>query len=228
LNSRPSPTPKRRVILCDFDGTVGKFILYLDFMHRFGKPGYLQILDEFLSHRICTDEAVELGFSNCQASDQEVSDFLNSITLDPAFPPFVKNALEWGYEYYIVSDGIDTFIKTVLDNNGLSELPVISNNLEKEADVYHLRQPWRNMTCPICKGAFGVCKLLVCRSFQEQGCEVIFIGDGFTDECGAAAADRVFATGSLLEYCRLNKITATVFNSFVEIQSAFEAMNSKL
>ncbi|MFZ4572737.1 MAG: hypothetical protein ACOYM0_16560 [Bacteroidales bacterium] len=195
-------------------------------MHRFGKPGYLQLLDDFLSHRICTNEAVERGFANCQASNQEVSDFLNSITLDPAFPSFVKNALEWGYEYYIVSDGIDTFIKTVLDNNGLSELPVISNHLEKEGDVFRLLQPWRNETCPICNGAFGVCKLRVCRSFQEQGCEVILIGDGFTDECGAAAADRVFATDSLLDYCRLNNISATKFISFAEIQSEFERLNS--
>jgi 2-hydroxy-3-keto-5-methylthiopentenyl-1-phosphate phosphatase len=163
-----------------------------------------------------------------QATEQDTLDYLNSITLDPAFPSFVFSALKWGYEYYIVSDGLDTFIHSVLENHGLGEIPVLTNHLETKAGVLHLSQPWRDENCRICEGAYGVCKQKICRWFQAQGCYVILIGDGMTDECGAASADQVFATGSLLDYCRSKNIPATPFDSFAAIQEAFEQMNSTL
>ncbi len=226
MHSLHAPRPTRRVILCDFDGTVGKFTLFLDYMIRFCRPGYRQLLDDFLSHKISTREVVEGGFALSQATAQDTRDYLNSITLDPAFPPFVAYALEQGYEYFIVSDSIDAFIRTVLEKNGLGKLPVLSNHLEIQGDSLRLFQPWRDENCHICHGSYGVCKQKVCRSFQALGSHVILIGDGMTDECGAAAADQVFATGSLLDYCRSNNIPATSFNSFIEIQAAFEEMNA--
>jgi 2-hydroxy-3-keto-5-methylthiopentenyl-1-phosphate phosphatase len=47
----------------------------------------------------------------------------------------------------------------------------------------------------------------------ENESEVIFVGDGSTsDACAATnAADTVFATGRLLDYCIENKIPATEF-----------------
>lgn len=218
----PIHTPARRVILCDFDGTAGSFTLFLDYLTRFCAPAHEAILADFLARKINTEEVVRRGLALSRATPSETRAYLNSIRLDPDFAPFVELTRRRGYELYIVSDSLESFIRAVLSNHGLSGLPVLSNYLEQDDAEFNLHQPWRDANCPLCRGVFGVCKLRVCRSFQADGCTVTLIGDGMTDECAASAADRVFATGSLWAYCQERRIKALPFQSFADIRAALE------
>jgi 2-hydroxy-3-keto-5-methylthiopentenyl-1-phosphate phosphatase len=57
------------------------------------------------------------------------------------------------------------------------------------------------------------------RRYREKGFEVVMVGDGLSDRCGARAADRVVARGELLEWCRAQGIAAEPFADFADVEA---------
>mgnify|MGYP001417859654 CR=1 FL=1 len=56
------------------------------------------------------------------------------------------------------------------------------------------------------------------RAWRAKGYVPVLVGDGLSDRCGAAAADRVLARGDLLAWCRREGIEATPFAGFADIR----------
>ena len=115
----------------------------------------------------------------------------------------------------VASAGLDFYIKPVLDRANLDQLNIHSGIVVSDP------------TCPppfrydypsagdACEGDWVTCKCKVINDLRNEVAysEVIFIGDGTgADECAAAnAADKIFARGRLLTYCKENKIPVTEF-----------------
>ena len=72
------------------------------------------------------------------------------------------------------------------------EVELLANRLDTRPDGWRVR--WRDETvCPFCGEA---CK----RASIEPGGPFAYVGDGYSDRCVAAAAERVFATDGLADY----------------------------
>jgi HAD superfamily phosphoserine phosphatase-like hydrolase len=126
---------------------------------------------------------------------------------------------EAGGKVAVASAGLDFYIRPVLDSVGLDRIELHSGKVVSDPTN---RPPFRYDYPSFknsCKGDWVTCKcevinLLKNENEEEDGdIEVIFVGDGSTsDSCAATnAADIVFATGRLLDYCRKNGIAATEF-----------------
>ena len=70
-------------------------------------------------------------------------------------------------------------------------------------------------------GRCGFCKGSVVRELREAGHAVAVCGDGTADRCAADAADFVFATGRLVDYCRWRGLLHHPFESFDEVIEHF-------
>ena len=76
--------------------------------------------------------------------------------------------------------------------------------------------PRENKNCHSC----GICKGEIISEFKEDNnndVKIIFVGDGYSDACGAREADILFAKKDLVEYCCKNKISYYPYDSFEDV-----------
>ncbi len=65
-----------------------------------------------------------------------------------------------------------------------------------------------------------MCKCNIIKNRKNVTKAVYYVGDGVSDFCASKKADKIFAKGRLLEYCKKNKIAENGligFSSFKEI-----------
>jgi 2-hydroxy-3-keto-5-methylthiopentenyl-1-phosphate phosphatase len=202
--------------LCDFDGTVSPEDIGAAFVRRFS-PGRdaerAALLDRWraggMGHRALTEAECAL----VRARADEALDFTRDFRLDPAFAPFVRTALARGDAVMIVSEGFDFYVRDQLARAGLDALPWAANRVRFEGSEVRAEFPFAADGC----GACGNCKAQHVRRYQARGFRTVLVGDGYSDRCGARAADHVLARGGLLPWCRAEGIAAEPFASFADV-----------
>jgi 2-hydroxy-3-keto-5-methylthiopentenyl-1-phosphate phosphatase len=114
----------------------------------------------------------------------------------------------------VISDGLDFYIRRLLDREGHADVPVLANRLEFEPGG-KLRPSFPNFEggCGRC----GTCKGAEVRRRQAMGQTVWFAGDGISDRCAAPVADRLFARRDLLRFARAQGIPATPIDSLADV-----------
>ena len=120
------------------------------------------------------------------------------------------------YKWYILSDGYDFNIKTVLTRHGIIDAQFYANSLVFE-DGFRMKCNYANPSCRDC----GSCKTVLMEKLKEAGSQSVYIGDGYSDTCPAGNADLVFAKDKLYRYCREHGIDAVHFHNFRDIMSYF-------
>lgn len=202
--------------LCDFDGTVAPSDIGAAFARRFS-PGGQAESPEFLAawmrgemgHR-------ELSVAQCallEVTREQALSFTRPFALDPDFAPFAREAIARGDAVVVVSEGFDFYVEDLLERAGLGDLPWSANVARFEGGRVAPEFPALEGACGRC----GNCKGAHVRAWRARGFVPVLIGDGFSDRCGALAADRVLARGDLLEWCRAEGIEATPFESFADV-----------
>lgn len=203
--------------LCDFDGTISPMDIGAEFVRRFTTrdPSESDVLVERwrageLGYR-------ELAVAECAAlsvTREQAMLFARGFALDPHFPAFAAAAARRGEPVVVVSEGFDFYVRDRLERLGLGALPWSANRALFEAGRMRLEFPEPGDGCVSC----GNCKASHVRRHQELGYEVVLVGDGLSDRCGARAADHVLARGELLAWCRHEGIPAVAFESFADVE----------
>ena len=121
----------------------------------------------------------------------------------------------------VASASLDFYIQPVLNKAGLDRIEIHSGSVVSEpTKPPPFRYDYRSAAKSTCKGDWVTCKCEVISRLKngEAGGEVIFVGDGvLSDACAAEnAADTVFATARLLDYCNEIKIPVTEFGDDFE------------
>lgn len=206
-------------IFCDFDGTITKEDTLNKFLRLYADKKWLDIEEDWVKGEIGSRECTERQMKLVpMLSESELNDFINSIEIDEHFLEFYKFIKKIkNTEFYIVSDGFDYFIKSILEKNGLGEIKVFANNLTIQNGEYICKFPYISENCKI--GA-GVCKCNIVKKYENKEKQVFYIGDGFSDFCVSKKVPVVFAKGKLLEYCKKSEsVGSTIigFENFKEI-----------
>lgn len=206
-------------ILCDFDGTIATQDVTDSLLSRFADPAWEAIEAEWKAGRIGSRECMTRQVSLLRATPEEMDRHLDGIELDRHFTGFVWLARTYGMPLTVVSDGLDYPIRALLDREGLGDLPIIANHLERVGtDRYRLTSPH---AAPACHAASGTCKCAVASASETQ---TVLIGDGASDFCAGATVDLVFAKASLLEHCRERGLPHVPCRNFAEAQTLLAAL----
>ncbi len=205
-------------IFCDFDGTITKEDTLNKFLRVYADKKWLELEEEWISGKIgsreCTSRQMELI---PQLTNEEISNFIDSIEIDEHFKAFMEFVKAENIDFCIVSDGFDYFINRILEKNGLNDIKVFSNHLEIKNGKFLCTFPYSN---PECRTGAGMCKCNIIKNRKNVTKAVYYVGDGVSDFCASKKADKIFAKGRLLEYCKKNKIAENGligFSSFKEI-----------
>jgi len=209
-------------IFCDFDGTVAKndvgnlvFTTFGDARH------WWHLVDEWKNGKIEGRELWRRQAQVAKMTPEQLDDFASTQPLDPAFPEFVRFCRQQRFPIYVVSDGMDAYIKRILAHHGLDDLMVRANHLEMLAHgSLEVSFPYFEIGCGKCANCKGS---HIVREKQPDE-TTIFIGDGYSDICALAVADITFAKGDLLHYCRDKGMHCRPFETFADVQREIEAM----
>jgi 2-hydroxy-3-keto-5-methylthiopentenyl-1-phosphate phosphatase len=204
-----------RLILCDFDGTVSLQDMGYLILTQFSSGDWEQIDRQFCEGKIGSKEAYSRIAKILRGNEEGILNFVKAHSeIDPYFKDFYQYCRDKSIDVKIISDGFDFYIKPILEQYRLSEIPFYSNGShflrDKEMNVLF---PYLNEDCGLC----GTCKKRLVQIHRKLYDSILFIGNGLSDRCAAQEADFVFAKDSLYPYCIDREITCHFFHDFHDI-----------
>ncbi len=204
------------VVICDFDGTIAAADVQHVVFNRYAGDRWVPINEAWRRGEVSTEERSRRQWEMVRASQQEIADLVSPIPLDPGFAGFVEFCRQRSWPLHIASDGFDFYINSMLSAHGLADLSVFANHMTWTNSHPAMTFARPNPAC--CR--LGNCKRLIVEEQRPAGGRIVFVGDGLSDACGAAAADLVFAKGLLARHCTESDIQYHAFKDFAEITAS--------
>jgi 2-hydroxy-3-keto-5-methylthiopentenyl-1-phosphate phosphatase len=207
---------RKRVIFCDFDGTITNNDNIVQIMKHFDPPGWKSIVDDIMSRRISVRRGVGQLFSLLQSARREeiVSYVLEQAEIRPGFEEFLTFCREQDIRLLITSGGIDFFVYPILSRFDIPRDDIYCNASDFSGETIQIQ--WPHSCDEHCDNDCGMCKTSIIRSFSSERYEKIVIGDSITDLAGARLADWVLARDYLLEKCRELNLPHAPFDTFYD------------
>jgi 2-hydroxy-3-keto-5-methylthiopentenyl-1-phosphate phosphatase len=202
------------IFFCDFDGTVTKEDVIDRILEEFADPKWMEIEQSWANGEIGSRDCLAMQTRLIKGKERELLDFVEGISIDETFVDFAGYCNDKAVEIVILSDGIDRFIKSILNRYGLNDMRVFSNSLESTKGCFEMFFPYFREDC---KSRSGICKCKIMEELSIPGDIKILVGDGRSDFCLAGKADLTFAKSDLLDFCRVEKISHIEHREFKDI-----------
>lgn len=201
-------------IFVDFDGTITERDLLDTIAQTFGDPEVYAEVDRGLDERTLTlHEVLRREFEPVRAPLQEVVAWvLENAAIRPGFHEFARLARERGDRLVVLSSGFRELIAPVLEHEGLGDLELLSNWIDPRPQGWeaHFRDVSECAVCgEPCKRAAVVA--------ESNGGPTVYVGDGISDRCGAAASGLVFARRGLARWLDEQDAPYEPFESFHDV-----------
>jgi 2-hydroxy-3-keto-5-methylthiopentenyl-1-phosphate phosphatase len=216
---------KKPVIFCDFDGTVTNKDNIVSIMKHFDPPGWEKWKDGVLSQSISIQEGVGNMFRLLPTSlKEEITQFvLETSEIREGFSDFVQYTKKQEIPLYIVSGGIDFFVKPML--KPFKDITGIYCN-EAEFSGENIQINWPHFCDDTCSSqGCGCCKPTIIRNISNADAHSIVIGDSVTDLEAAKMADTVISRDYLSEKCEALSIPYLPFHTFYDCIDILENLS---
>ncbi|UCF62183.1 MAG: MtnX-like HAD-IB family phosphatase [Anaerolineaceae bacterium] len=207
----------RKVVLCDFDGTLTDFIIINHLYETFAECG-LEYAERWERGEISTMEEMEKTFATVTASREEMESEVAKVDLVPGVPEFISMCQERGYSFAVVSDGLHWYIDYILRQHGIAGIKIFASHIHFEPGGFRFSYPWYDPQIPL----RSTSKPTIIRQHQEKGSKVAFIGDGTSDFEVVGVADLIYARKKLAEYCQSKGVPAIEFTDFYDLLTKWQ------
>jgi 2-hydroxy-3-keto-5-methylthiopentenyl-1-phosphate phosphatase len=216
-------------IFSDFDGTITKGDVGNLIFKTFPGEQIWSLIKLWKSNKITSRDLLT---RECEMADitslKKLNDLIDGQSIDDHFESFVNFCNNNEIKIYILSDGLDYYIKKILDKYNFNNLTFFANrfdyrSLEDNKIKIIPDFPYTDSECDKC----GNCKRNHLLYYTNEEEIVIYIGDGYSDRCPIEYADIVFAKGSLLAYCIGNNIPCIEFKDFSDILRNLQEITSR-
>jgi 2-hydroxy-3-keto-5-methylthiopentenyl-1-phosphate phosphatase len=205
----------KHLILCDFDGTISIQDMGYVLVTQFASDEWKSIDRDFREGKIGSKEAYSRIAKILSGDEPTIHRFIQEHSnIDPSFPMFYEYCREKGMDIKIVSDGLDLYIKKILEIHHLSKIPFYANVTHfLKGKGIEITFPHSEEECGLC----GTCKKKLIQIHRKKYDTIFFVGNGLSDRCAAQEADFVFAKDSLYHYCTEQDIPCHFFKNFHEV-----------
>ncbi len=194
-------------LIVDWDGTITERDSLLMVLEQFGDWEECERLGEQLfAGEITLREEIERQFATVTAPLDEVVEWVvENVRVRPGLSELAA------LHPLVVSSGFHELIDPVLHREGVA-VELQANHVEARPDGW--RPIWREL--PVCSVCGQPCKR---SSFPANG-RVVYVGDGYSDRCGALAADRIFARRGLAAYLDEQGVDYEPFDDLHQVAAA--------
>jgi 2-hydroxy-3-keto-5-methylthiopentenyl-1-phosphate phosphatase len=200
---------------CDFDGTITKDDVIDKILEEFADPLWRDIEQSWVKGEIGSRDCLAMQTRLIKAKERDLLGFVEGVEIDETFIDFARYCNSKTIEIAILSDGIDLFIKSILNRFGLKDIKVFANGLAHTNGYFEMTFPYFRKDC---SSGSGVCKCMIMEGLSSPEGINILVGDGRSDFCVAAKANLTFAKSTLLQFCRDEKISYIEHREFKDIR----------
>jgi 2-hydroxy-3-keto-5-methylthiopentenyl-1-phosphate phosphatase len=207
------PPEKATILQCDFDGTIAVEDVSFMLLDAFATGDWRKVYEEYRAGKITVGEFNFRVFGMVKASKQEMLKYVKEhAKIREGLKELARACEEKGIRLVIVSNGLDFYIEQILKDAGLEH--VESHASRTIFTQNGLEVAYIGPSGDVMDEGF---KEAYTRLYLEQGCRVIYAGDGFSDATAAKLANKIFAIDGLLKYCREANIPCTTFEKLSDI-----------
>jgi len=218
-----NPTAVKTLVQCDFDNTIAEFDVSFMLLDAFADGDWRPILQEYREHRIPVGVFSQRTFAMIKADEKTMVDYLftgDRVSIRPGFEELLKACSEKGFEFIIVSNGLEFYINAVLEHIGVRGIKVFAAQTDFSPDG--LKITYIN---PDGQQVVDKFKQSYVEQHLRQDYRVVYIGDGYSDIAPASLADQVFARDDLLAHYRENNLGCTPFNDLNDVVMGLEGIS---
>lgn len=213
---------KHFLLISDFDGTISKIDFFQQILNKYYPEGKSSDYDDYLDKKISAFTLLSRIFQNLDLSQEELDEEISAIEIDKTFTETARWILARGGNICILSAGCDYYIKRRLSQEGLFDIPIISNHgVYSQGGIRMIRDlnsPW------YCQDV-GIDKKKATEHLINDYSVVAYAGDGAFDAPGAKQADLKFAKRKLAEILEKENIPYYKLSEFKIIQNCLEEKN---
>jgi 2-hydroxy-3-keto-5-methylthiopentenyl-1-phosphate phosphatase len=200
-------------LFIDFDGTITTVDVGSRVFTRFSGGKNADVVERWIRREVTSIECLTEEARLMNAERREVVEFVRQFAVDPGFHRLMDLCRENRIDITVVSDGLDVYIREILNREGYTGMKVMSNISRFSGDTLQVEFPHRHESCGFC----GNCKGAAIRNHLRPGHKSIFVGDGYSDLCAIDAADYLFAKADLASYLARSGKSFLPFGSLHEV-----------
>ncbi|OGO31031.1 MAG: hypothetical protein A2Z29_08145 [Chloroflexi bacterium RBG_16_56_11] len=212
----------KKAVQMDFDGTVTiEDVSYL-LLDEYASDRWRHYLEKYTASRMSVGAFSRIVFGMITSDEKTLTDFVrrsDHIKIKPGLKDFLDYCKNKGVRVVIVSHGLMFYINTILAGLGISgvEVHAAENDFHPGGmKVRYIGPDGAEMDTGF-KEAYTVW-------LKNMGYDVIYIGDGASDIYSCRKAAHIFATGTLLELCRTEKLFCAPFSDFFDVIRGLEPL----
>ncbi|WP_201715049.1 MtnX-like HAD-IB family phosphatase [Rossellomorea arthrocnemi] len=184
---------KKWAFVSDFDGTISKKDFYHLVMEKYFKEGQA-LFKKWKAGEMNDIDFLRTVFSSIHQDETQIIEDIHSLKIDDHVTSFIHKVQEQGGRFYILSAGTDYYIHHILQQHGITNVKVYSNEgFYKEKNVHMNIDPEH----PHYSGRYGIDKFKVIADLKEEYETIYFAGDSEPDSHPAEVADVTFAMKAL-------------------------------
>lgn len=214
------------LIVCDFDGTVTARDTNSELARRFAPDRYAAIEGKLARREVSVRETLAHEFEGLGVPLATLVEAALEVPVRPGFRELVERARAAGGDVVLLSSGFRQIIEPILAREDMADLvQLLANDIDETPAGARIR--WREL--PMCAVCGEHCKrhevaqlraglLHDARTFEQ----LVFVGDGFSDRCGADVADRIFARDSLSTWLDAQGVDWEGWADFHDIAAALQ------
>lgn len=213
-------TKKKRIVFCDFDGTITVNDNIIAIIKHFNPDGWEEIAERTIATELSIQEGVGAMFRLLPSSlkDEVISYGISNVRIREGFADFLAYCKANDIEFYVTSGGIDFFVYPVLEKFDIARDHIYCNGSDFSGERIEIL--WPHPCDEHCNNHCGMCKTTIMRKFPAEQYERIIIGDSVTDFEGAKLADVVYSRSHLTTKCQELGLAHTEFTTFHDIIAA--------
>lgn len=233
-SSLAEPLGPADLILCDFDGTITRVDVGVAVIDALDDPRGWELEMRWRRGEIDSRECLAGQWGLVNWSADKLLDFLDSLELDEGFRDLWELVRRREARLVVVSDGLDLYLDHIMERLGLAVcegervlsspfgncVPRFVNHAYLCGGRVHIEFPHSSPLCDQCAN----CKLAHLMDLRPHFRRVIYIGDGYSDQCPAKYADLVFAKDHLAEILASQRVA---FIPFAELSEVVQMLEGK-
>lgn len=214
-------TNQKTIIQCDFDNTVAVDDVSFMVLDTFGDKKWRDVLQEYREGMITVGAFNRRTFSTVKADESTLLKYVrdSKVAVRRGFKDLLTYCAGKGYEFVIVSNGLDFYIKAVLKDISANSIEVFAARTTFNPagmDVRYIGPDGSHLDAGFKESYVNL--------FKRRGYRVVYIGDGSSDVSPASQAHHIFARDELLRRCKEKGLDCTPFEDFRDVVKGMERL----
>jgi 2-hydroxy-3-keto-5-methylthiopentenyl-1-phosphate phosphatase len=206
------------IIQSDFDGTLTEEDVSFALLDAFADGDWRKLYESYRQSKMSVGDFNTKAFAMVKASRDELLEVAHEqVKLRPGLRNLVNYCQGRGLRFLVVSNGLDFYIKDILEDVGLGNVEVHAATTSFKPGGLEVQYIGPDGT-PLKKGF----KEAYTKLFLAQGYQVICLGNGPSDYSPAALSQHVFARDGLLDICKEKKLNCQPFEDLNDVVKGLE------